>query len=408
MDIYNFEHKVSNILDDCDMDELIAIKKELILLMKHFDIVYFDIKIHESFKYITHDVPNIIIFFIDKYENIYSHNFVPMQFYFPPNNKLKKHFIDAVFYTNKYALKPRVYSDTNACNCMCNCTGTGTGTGTGTVTTTSSGSKLPDTLSKVADQFLRNIISALNNSNINSRYSENYKTVVDKTEELKTLLDTIIGPSGDLKKLSTYIQSVTQKLIELKYIEPKLISVKLKDVDTLYGRSSWILETTKDVGKEFPVLSETKVFYEKIKKVTETKIDSEGELSDDKINAVAIAILANIQSVFTQSDIYNLFLKLIISEKGMDKLVDIIIKNKPLSIDINNNRTACDIFYFLVSNIGRANDKAIRMVENIRKKAIIYRSTNGECDPTIPGKNPFNQTQGKGGNKQPYKPSGTP
>ena len=265
--------------------------------------------------------------------------------------------------------------------------------------TTSSGTPKPTTPVSIGSTLLKDIIAALNS--VDGRYKSNYATVVAKTEEGIKMLDTLLksdSDGGELKKLSNNIQKITQKLIELKYIEPKLISVKVGSVPTLYGQYSWILETAKDVGKEFPVLSETKVLYDTIKKNAERKILDEGSatLPDDKLQLIALALLNNSIN-FVSSQEFTLLTKLVNDEEGMKKLVNLIVQYKPVSSDNNKLREACSVFGLLDSFLGISSDKENRIKAYIRQQASRYQSGTNTC---IPPNNPFNQSQGKDKNKQ--------
>ena len=98
-------------------------------------------------------------------------------------------------------------------------------------------------------------------------------------------------PCGELKQLSNNIQALNQTLIQLKYIEPKLLTVSVEKEPTLYGKYSWILEASKDVGKEYEALSGAKEFYDQLKSLSKDIIDrDEYKVSNDNIKDVIIGL----------------------------------------------------------------------------------------------------------------------
>ena len=255
----------------------------------------------------------------------------------------------------------------------------------------------------IGDPLLKNIIAALNR--VDGRYKQNYDTVVSKTKEAIDILETLLKPDGDLKKLSTNIQNITQKLIELKYIEPKLISVKVKGMDTLYGQYSWILETAKDIGKDFPVLSETKALYNMIKATAERKILTEGgiSLSSSQISEIVSALLADPMNIHRLPNITELFTKISTNENGMNSLLNELDRYINYSSINENNKKACNIYITIAGFIGWSTDIAKKIVNNINTRAAKYSNSNQQCT-ALPPLNPFekkdNQSKPKPKNTQ--------
>ena len=258
----------------------------------------------------------------------------------------------------------------------------------------------------IGDPLLKNIIAALNR--VDGRYKQNYDTVVSKTKEAIDILETLLKSNSDLKQLSTNIQNITQKLIELKYIEPKLISVKVKEMDTLYGQYSWILETAKDVGKDFPVLSETKALYNMIKETAERKILTEGgiSLSSVQISEIVSALLADPMNIHKMPNITDLFTKISTNENGMNSLLNELDRYINFSAINENNKKACNIYISMATFIGYSTDIAKKIVNNINARAAKYSNSNQQCT-ALPPLNPFekkdNQSKPKPKNTQ-YSP----
>ena len=141
----------------------------------------------------------------------------------------------------------------------------------------------------VKNNLLKNIIAAV--SNVRTNYPEQYTTIIDKTKLIIDLLGEILKKDGDLKKLSNNIQAVNQTLIQLKYIEPKLLTVSVEEQPTLYGKYSWILEASKDVGKEYEALSGAKEFYDELKNLSKDIIDRDDyKVSAENIKDVIIGL----------------------------------------------------------------------------------------------------------------------
>ena len=288
---------------------------------------------------------------------------------------------------------------------------------------TGSASKKPTKSSlgyDIKDTFLKNIMTAIILEK--DKYPNQYNTVVQNSKDVETKLKNIVDANtGELKKLSNNIQKITQDLIKLKYIEPKLTSVKIKppeQKDLLVVQYSWILESAKDVGKEFPVLSaETKELYEKLKKNALKTIDDKNELSPEKIKDAILDVIATPKAMVEDKKLLQVFLNITSNEKNVKEFLEIFKRtikpstNPASSNPTDNNARACVLLsnFRLFIGIGDEKEDILDLIKKAAKEYDPCDTITGQSFyiPSSRGRGaPRGAPGGTGAQRGPYVPPG--
>ena len=121
--------------------------------------------------------------------------------------------------------------------------------------------KPPKIIVKIDDPQIKNILLAINKE----KFPEQYNTILSSTNEIKKLLAEIIDDKGDLKKLALNIGKLSNVLLELKAIEPKLESVTNKEAGKIYSKFKWNLDIDTKADDDFQVSPNGKLLYDGIK-----------------------------------------------------------------------------------------------------------------------------------------------
>ena len=105
---------------------------------------------------------------------------------------------------------------------------------------------------------IRSILNNMDQLNKSShQYDNNIKLVEDNMNSIYDLISGIIKDKSDFMLLTENIQELSQYLIKLKYIEPKVINVELDKPTPLAKKYSWILKPVELNKSEFHALTGT-------------------------------------------------------------------------------------------------------------------------------------------------------
>ena len=113
---------------------------------------------------------------------------------------------------------------------------------------------------------IRSIIKNITDMNqTNNLYKNNIDIITKNTKYIYDTIDSIIKPDSKFMDLTKDIQELTQLLINLKYIEPKVINVELDKLPRVAKQYSWILKPVEINKTEFHALSGTETLDKLIK-----------------------------------------------------------------------------------------------------------------------------------------------
>ena len=105
---------------------------------------------------------------------------------------------------------------------------------------------------------IRSILNNMDQLNKTShQYDNNIKLVEDNMNNIYDLISEILKDKSDFMLLTENIQELSQYLIKLKYIEPKVINVELDKPTPLAKKYSWILKPVELNKSEFHALTGT-------------------------------------------------------------------------------------------------------------------------------------------------------
>ena len=133
---------------------------------------------------------------------------------------------------------------------------------------------------------IRSIIKSMETLNsTTNQYANNIKIITDNTKKINDILNDIVKPGSNFMILTQDVQDLSQLLIKLKYIEPKVINVQLDAPTPLAKQYSWILKPVELIKSETHALKGTTTLDKLIRENAEMqKIYSKNAyISDDEI-----------------------------------------------------------------------------------------------------------------------------
>jgi hypothetical protein len=182
---------------------------------------------------------------------------------------------------------------------------------------------------------INRIVKYLKVINKQNKYDNNIEKINKNVEQIYNILNGIITPQSEFMSISKDVQELSQDLIKLKFIEPKLIKANIGSPSPLVKKYSWVLNPVELIKSEFHALKGTETLDKLIKenKVMQEIVVKNSQVSDVKYNDI-IRILkisnSNFSILKSTDEIINLekllsdnnkdnFIKNIDSEKIEDK-----------------------------------------------------------------------------------------
>jgi hypothetical protein len=202
-------------------------------------------------------------------------------------------------------------------------------------------------------------------------YPLQLKTIKEEYAKIHKALKELVSGNNSIKNISEKLHSITQILLDLKYIEPKIVGVSVKDDKSVkLPMADWIVKSADKNFKDLQKLSITEKLRERrlkhrdIHKIyEEATYASDNEIRDilfqlvsagdrDKIRA---KITSNIEYIKKLSNVNNLTKLTKLLENSLDK-------GSP-----DQKRKACDILNELSAIIGMVDENRRQVITNAMK-----------------------------------------
>ena len=196
---------------------------------------------------------------------------------------------------------------------------------------------------------IRSIISAMYNANNNKIYDNNIKIIEDNTKKINDIISKIIekNPKSEFMLLTERVQELSQLLLKLSQIEPKVIDVKLDQPKPLALQYSWILKPVEINKSEFHALSGTDTLDSLFKENQKTI-----EYSKDKTSVSDTQINSLINKLIGSPQILSFEEKTLIQNSLNNNYDSFINKAKQITSGLQNN--LCNIYKTIMSSRGIA------------------------------------------------------
>ena len=166
----------------------------------------------------------------------------------------------------------------------------------------------------------------------------------DKMNTISKLIGDIITPNSEFSSLLANVQELSQNLIKLKYIEPKVINIELDKPKPLASKYSWILKPVELNKSEFHALKGTETLNDLIKKnKAMTAINNQYSYMPDSDIDYLINILSQ-KNFNLRTDDYSKLEKI---RPNIENFV-----NKAINKFGTDNDSLCNIYSKLRTNIG--------------------------------------------------------
>ena len=161
---------------------------------------------------------------------------------------------------------------------------------------------------------------------------------------ISKLIGDIITPNSEFSSLLANVQELSQNLIKLKYIEPKVINIELDKPKPLASKYSWILKPVELNKSEFHALKGTETLNDLIKKnKAMTAINNQYSYMPDSDIDYLINILSQ-KNFNLRTDDYSKLGKI---SQNIENFV-----NKAINKFGTDNDSLCNIYSKLRTNIG--------------------------------------------------------
>lgn len=183
----------------------------------------------------------------------------------------------------------------------------------------------------------------------------------------KVLKEVAYG-DGSIKNISDKLQTMTQALLELKYIEPKIVGVSAKaDTSIRLPLADWIVQAADKNFKELQKLSITKDLEAHMKKNRIFKIYEEQTHADDaKLTDLLIAILPFAgdknqirQKIYANTD----YIATLGNVNNLRRLIE-ILKSKLDKGSEDSKKKACSILTELATVVGLLDEEPRKIMND--------------------------------------------
>jgi hypothetical protein len=155
---------------------------------------------------------------------------------------------------------------------------------------------------------------------------------IEGVNEIKKILKSVCNEDNDqpLKLLSNIVQTITQLLIDLKYIEAKVIDVKVKDEQPVSLKFSPLLEQVKHDSKELHTLSGSEEIYKMIKEDQELNqiYDIKKSITEQEMDKVIFELENNPDTALTSSN-RDLYYKITSNYENIQAFLKLLKERKP-------------------------------------------------------------------------------
>jgi len=193
---------------------------------------------------------------------------------------------------------------------------------------------------------IRSILSTIHNINNDNQYNDNIKVIEENVVNINKILDDTVKDSSEFMELIKNVKSLSQNLIDLKFIEPKLIKVDYDKPPALSVKYPWILKPVELIKSELHGLKGTDVLDKLIKENKEAQkiVTKNSYISDDIYNHL-IDLLSSGNPTYSEENKQNMN-KITSNDENLNYL---ITKIKSKNYD---QRTLCTISHNVVNYTG--------------------------------------------------------